>query len=124
MFYFKDSNNAIHALESLDHVELLPNGCIEVTEEEVATIRAANAPIVPVTVSRAQGRMALHNAGLLAQVDAIAADPATDPMVVIAINDAQTFDRNSPTLAALAGGLGLSDADLDALFIAASEVVV
>lgn len=79
---------------------------------------------IPQVVSRAQGRAALHNAGLLTQVDAIAADPLTDPMTVIALNDAQTFNRESPTLIALAEALGLTDTDLDNLFIAASEIVI
>lgn len=94
---------------------------------EVTTFEAAPAVVpiqVPQVVSRAQGRAALHNAGLLTQVDAIASDPLTDPLTVIALNDAQTFDRNSPTLIALAGVLGLTETDLDNLFMTALEIVI
>lgn len=71
---------------------------------------------VPQVVSRFQGRAALHKSGLLKQVETIIADPETDPMVVIAWQDATEFRRDSPTVAALAVPLGLSETDLDDLF--------
>lgn len=92
----------------------------EPTAEEQAAIDNP----VPEQVSRVQARVALHQAGLLDQVEAIIADPATDPVTVIAYTDATTFDRKSPTLAALASALGLTDTDLDNLFVAASQVEV
>jgi hypothetical protein len=81
-------------------------------------------PSVPSSVSRARARVALHNAGLLQQVEAIIADPATDPVTVIAWQDATEFQRTSPTLQALATQLGLTSADLDSLFIAAAQVQI
>lgn len=94
---------------------------VSLREPTATELDAINNP-VPKVVSRAQARIALHGAGLLSQVEALIADPATDPVMVIAYNDAQEFNRNSPTLAALATALGLTDADLDDLFRAAAAV--
>lgn len=77
---------------------------------------------VPQTVTRFQALAALHGAGLLTQVQTIINDPATDMLVKLALDNAQTFERNSPTIAALALQLGLTDADIDQLFITASTI--
>lgn len=75
---------------------------------------------VPQEVTRAQGKLALLNAGLLANAQAAAT--AAGQAAEIAFNDALTYERTSPTLNALAAALGLSSNDLDALFIAASKL--
>jgi len=72
------------------------------------------------SVTRFQARAALYNAGLLDAAEALMAD--ADPIARLAWSDAQTFQRNSPTIAALAPALGLSDADIDALFAAAALI--
>ena len=79
-------------------------------------------PVVPSSVSPAQARLALLGASLLSQVEAIvgAADQATQ----IAWNNASVIERNSPTVAALAGALGLTDAQLDDLFTTAASIFV
>lgn len=71
-------------------------------------------------VSRFQARAALYAAGKLAAVEAVVA--ATGGMAAIAWADASEFRRDSPTIAALAGAAGLTDADLDALFQAAAQI--
>lgn len=75
---------------------------------------------VPLEVTRAQGKLALLNAGLLASAQAAAT--AAGQAAEIAFNDALTYERTSPTLNALATALGLSSSDLDNLFIAASKL--
>lgn len=92
-------------------------------EPTTAEIDAINNP-VPEEVDRAQARIALHQAGLLSQVEAIIADPATDPVTVIAYNDAKIFRRDSVVLQSLAAALGLTEQELDDLFLAASQVVI
>lgn len=77
---------------------------------------------VPERVSRMQAEMQLHRAGLLGQVDMIMQDPATDPEIVIAWQAATEVRRNSPTVAQLASRLGLTDAELDDLFIDAVKI--
>lgn len=78
-------------------------------------------PHIPQVVSRFQARAALHLAGHLPAVEA--AILASDPLTQMAWQDAQEFRRNSPTILSLAAVLGLSDNDVDDLFIAASEIL-
>lgn len=79
-------------------------------------------PGPPQVVSRFQARAALHLAGLLDQVEALMADPQTDPLARLAWTDAQEFRRTSPTLVAMASALSLTDAQLDQLFITAAGI--
>lgn len=78
--------------------------------------------VVPQVVSRFQARAVLHLAGLLEQVELIMADPETDMLAKLAWSDAQEFRRDSPTLLALSATLGLTDAQLDDLFIQAATI--
>lgn len=82
-------------------------------------------PVVPQVVTRRQARQALLIAGKLAQVqpaiDAIA-DPLQRGLIQIEWDDSQTFERQRPTLIALATAIGLDDAELDALFTTASTL--
>ena len=76
----------------------------------------------PTSVSPAQARLALLGAGLLDQVEAIVA--AADVPTQIAWRNASVIERNSPTVAALAAALGLTDAQLDDLFTTAAGIFV
>lgn len=75
---------------------------------------------VPASVTRFQARAALHEAGLLDQIEAAVA--AADPLTREAWASATAFERSSPTIAALAAALGLSLADIDALFRRAAQI--
>lgn len=88
----------------------------------VAVSAPPAAPVIPSNVSPAQARLALHGAGLLTQVEAIVA--AADVPTQIAWNNASVIERNSPTVAALSAALGLTDAQLDALFTTAAAIRV
>ena len=95
---------------------------IAISTAEYDAIRAAQAAItvVPYTVTPFQAKAALLQAGLLDAVKvAVLAAP---PIVQLAWSDATEFTRDSPTIAALAAQLGLTDAQVDDLFIAASQV--
>ena len=72
------------------------------------------------TVSRFQALAALLNAGLLSQVNAALADAG--PLAQLAWAEATEFRRNSPTIAGLASGLGLTDTQVDDLFRAAALI--
>ena len=94
------------------------------TEIEMASI--SSVPIhVPRSVTRRQARQALLLSGKLAQVQP-AIDSIPDPiqrgMVQIEWDDSQTFERNRPTLIALATAIGLDSAQVDNLFIEASKL--
>ena len=71
-------------------------------------------------VSRFQARAALHMAGLLAATETAVA--AAGPLVQIAWADAIEFRRTSPTIAALAEAVGLTDEQIDDLFRTAEAI--
>ncbi|MEY4756847.1 MAG: hypothetical protein RJA34_1745 [Pseudomonadota bacterium] len=78
------------------------------------------APQVPQSVTMRQARLALLGAGMLTQVNA--AITQADQAAQIEWEYAQTVERNSALVQTLAAGLGLTDADLDALFVAAATL--
>lgn len=77
---------------------------------------------VPQVVSRAQGEIALHRAGLLAAVEAYMADPETDPEVRIWWLRSQVFRRTSSVVQAVGDALGMTPQKLDELFTAAAGI--
>lgn len=72
------------------------------------------APPVPATVTRTQLRLALAARSLLETVDA--AVTLTGDMELVERWGAASMERDSPHLAAMAAGLGLSAADVDDIF--------
>lgn len=76
--------------------------------------------LVPQSVTMRQARLALNAAGLLGAVEA--AVQAADKATQIEWEYAQTVERDWPTLALLAGALGLTDESLDALFSTAAQL--
>jgi hypothetical protein len=79
-------------------------------------------PPVPTIVTRFQARAALVQAGYFIQIDDfMAALPKTD-IRRMAWEDATEFDRTSTTLLAMQQMLGLTEIDLDSLFIAAASI--
>ena len=122
-------------------VFLIPGGAIDVTPPNVPQGKVAlwqngwvfvNPPEpeqeepplkgVPQAVTRFQARAALHLAGLLPRIEALMADPSTDQLARLAWTDAQEFRRQSPTMLSMAATLGLTDAQLDALFTTAAGI--
>ena len=75
---------------------------------------------VPYSVTPFQAKAAIYNAGLLPAVQAAIA--AASPIAQLAWSDATEFTRDSPTIAALSAQLGLSSAQVDALFVAAAAI--
>jgi hypothetical protein len=93
--------------------------------EAAATADLSAPPAVPHAVTRRQARQALLLAGKLAQVQpAIDAIPNATQRALIAIEweDSLHFERDRPALIGLATALGMTSADLDALFIAAAAL--
>lgn len=78
-------------------------------------------PAVPSKVSAAQARVALFRAGLLSAIDA--AVTAAGGEIAIWYEYATEWQRDSPHIAALAGGLNLTAQQIDGLFIEAAGVV-
>lgn len=74
------------------------------------------------SVSRFQARAALMQAGLLDDVEDYMTAPNTDPFHKLAWEEATVFHRSSPTVAILQEILGLTDVQLDDLFLFASTI--
>ena len=79
-------------------------------------------PYVPQEISRLQGHLVLERNGLLAQAEALVVQGDTETQIAWA--NCNAFNRQSPTLLALAAGLGLTDAQIDQLFIDGAQIVV
>jgi len=79
-------------------------------------------PPVPSTVSRFQARAALVQSGWFTMMDDFMATLDKQDINRMAWEDASSFNRDSPTLLAMAQMLGLSDSALDSLFILADSI--
>lgn len=125
----------------------IPDDAVEITDEEHAALLQGQAegkrivpdengrptladpppPGPPQVVTRAQGKAALIGAGLwsqvLAYVDSIA-DPTQKALAEVALNDTTEWRRESPFLNAAAAALGLTDQQLDDLFVTAAAIVL
>lgn len=77
-------------------------------------------PAVPDVVTMRQARLALHGAGLLPQVNTMMED--ADPAVSIEWEYAIEVRRDHPMIGAMGQGLGLSEDDIDALFVQAAAI--
>lgn len=79
-------------------------------------------PPIPTIVSSFQGRAAMAQAGYFTQVDDFMISlPKTD-IRRLAWENAKDFDRSSTTLKAAQEMLGLTDAQVDALFVLAASI--
>jgi hypothetical protein len=88
-------------------------------EDAVIEPYVVSPPPVPTIVTRFQARAALVQAGYFTQIDDfMAALPKTD-IRRMAWEDATEFDRTSTTLLAMQQMLGLSDSQVDDLFVLA-----
>lgn len=77
-------------------------------------------PYTPQSISRFQARAALLATNRLSDVEAAVA--AADAFSQLAWAEAQEWRRDSPTLLALAHGIGLTDAEIDDLFVQAASI--
>lgn len=81
-------------------------------------------PVVPEAVTMRQARLALLGAGLLAQVDAAIASLPSPQKEAAAIEweYAQEVQRHNGLVPAMAQALGMTEAQLDALFMQAATL--
>lgn len=126
MNYYRDLiSGAVFAYASQEERDRYgAHGLQPMTEEELQAHLnpAPPPPSVPPYVTRFQARAALHLGGLLPQVEALMSHPDTPVLAKLAWADAQDFKRTSPTIASMAGALGLTDEQLDALFTTAAGI--
>lgn len=128
MKYYKNPNGEVFAYESeQERREWGAPELVEMTPEEVdAHLNPPPGPEpVPQQVARAQGKAALIQAGLwdavLEYVDSIA-DPTEKALALVALNDTTHWQRASPFLNEAASSLGLTEQQLDDLFIQAATI--
>lgn len=126
MHYFKKPNTSdVFAYETLqERQDFGDDDLVEMTNLEVDAHLAPQPQMgsVPQVVTRFQARAALHLSGLLPQIEALMADAATPVLSRLAWQDALEFQRTSPTVLTMAAALGLTDAQVDALFITAAGI--
>ena len=82
---------------------------------------------VPQQITRAQGKVALIMQGYWQAVLDYAAsiqDPTQRALANVALHDTSTWERSSPFLNAAVEGLGMTDEQLDALFIQAAGIAL
>lgn len=79
-------------------------------------------PQIPQVVSPFQAKAALDSWQMLDTVEAMMADPATPRITRMAWQEAQEFRRTSPTVLQMGAALGLTDAQLDELFVIAAGI--
>lgn len=78
--------------------------------------------VVPNSVTPRQLRLALHYAGKLDQVEAFVTGGQAPPEAVISWEYATEFLRSDPMLGQFAAMLGMTDDEVDGLFIAAAQI--
>ena len=99
-----------------------------IAEVEATYVPPEPQPIpVPQQITRAQGKAALIMQGSWGAVlDYVATiqDPTQRALADVALNDTLTWERSSPYLNAAAAGLGMTNEQLDALFVQASGIAL
>lgn len=128
MKYYKSHSGGVFAYaNSAERAEHGTDDLVEMTQEEIE--RHLNplpaAPQVPAEVSRAQGKAALIQHGYWPSVLSYAnsiEDETERQLADVALNDTAYWQRSSPFLNAAAKALGLTDEQIDDLFIEASQI--
>jgi len=100
------------------------DGGLVFSQDRMDEHQQASRPEIPQTVTMRQARLALLAAGKLSAVDAaIASLPSPQKEAAqIEWEFSSVVDRNRPLVQTLGPALGLSEAELDALFIQAAQL--
>lgn len=125
MLYFENEIGDVFAYETQKERELFgKNGLSPMTKTQVdkRLAKAAQLSQIPVSVTMRQARLALHADGLLQSVEG-AIDAMPEPSRTTARIEwdyASRVERSSQFVAILGAAIGLDDAQMDELFMAAS----
>jgi hypothetical protein len=95
-------------------------GVLAFSQERMDQHNAALAPAVPASVTMRQARLALYGAGLLPSVES--AISAAGPVAQIEWSAAGEVFRSSGLVPQMGAALGLTEPQLDALFVQASTL--
>lgn len=129
MIYYKSKDGQVYAYQTeQDRIKYGAPDLVAMTAEEFdAFINKPEPTPVPKQVTRAQGKAALLQADLLPAVQAYAdaiEDPTQKALAQIALNDTTHWERSSPFLTAAAASLGLTEEQIDQLFIQAAQIAL
>lgn len=129
MKHYKAPNNSIHALSLEDIANggeaMLPLGCVEITKEEADQItNPSHGVAVPSAVTMRQARLALLQANKLHQVNAAvnAMQGIQGEAARIEWYYSNEVRRNQPMTLLLAQAIGMTEQEMDQLFITAATL--
>lgn len=124
MLYFKNESG-VYAYETIEErYEFGAIDLVQMTEAEVAEHLSPPPAAVPRSITMRQARLLLHSRNMLTLVQE-AIDSLDEPPRIAAQIEwdySSTMERNKPFVAMIAGHIGLTDEDLDAMFIEAATL--
>jgi len=121
-YQYLDAENLVVAVFDEDGISRKSMLASKLPEGAVVEPYIAPPTLIPTTVTRFQALAVLAAGGYLDTVRTYMATLDQDNVQRLAWENATDWERSSPTLTALAQMLGLTDAQVDDLFIAASQV--
>lgn len=127
MKYYKNTKGKVFAYENeQERQHWGAPDLIELTPQEIdAHLNPPAPPYVPQQVTRAQGKAALIQADLWDAVESYVdniSDPTENALALVALNDTTHWNRTSPFLNDAAAALGLTEQQLDDLFVQAATI--
>ena len=96
-----------------------------VSQEEIEELGDVVKILIPESITKRQARQQLIINGLYGNIQQIIdsiEDPTERLLTQVFWEDSNTFERNHPTLVELGTALGLTEAELDMMFINASKL--
>ena len=121
-YQYIDAENAVVAVFDEDGISRMSMLASALPEGTVIDPYVAPPTPIPSTVTRFQALAVLAAGGYLPTIRTYIATLGEDDITRLAWENAADWERTSPTLAALATMLGLTDTEVDDLFVAASQV--
>ena len=121
-YQYIDATNTVVSVIDEDGISRMSMLASALPEGAVVEPYVAPPPPIPQTVTRFQALAVLAAGGYLDTVRTYIATLDQDNVQRLAWENATDWERSSPTLNALAQMLGLTDAQVDDLFVAAAQV--
>lgn len=117
MKFYKDESNQVYAFSADgSQDEFIAEDLILISSEEADALRAPPPPPPVVRITALQGLLAIDSSGLAGAYETWANDPARTFAERAFLNKAQDWRRDDPILAGAATALGLTSAQVDAMF--------